>query len=76
MNTKKFSIKFYARMDKINKQGLIPIYARIMTDKKIELSTTMSTKLDDWNIKAQRINKNAENAEVINPFLDSFNAKY
>jgi hypothetical protein len=42
MNTKKFSIKFYPRMHKINEQGLAPIYARIMADKKIELSTTIS----------------------------------
>lgn len=68
-------MKFYPRMDKINKQGLAPIYARIMTDKKIELSTTMSVIPNDWNIKAQRVNVKVNTASVVNPFLDSFQSK-
>ncbi len=65
MNTKKFSMKFYPRMVKISKQGLAPFYARIMSDKKIELSTTMSVIPNDWNIKSQRINTKAYNNTTI-----------
>ena len=75
MNTKKFSMKFYPRTDKTNKQGLAPIYARIITEKKIELSTTMFTLKENWDIKAQRLNKNAIDADTLNPFLDSFQSK-
>lgn len=68
-------MKFYPRMDKMNKQGIAPIYARIMADKKIELATTMSTIPNDWNIKSQRVYEKTEKASVINPFLDSFQSK-
>jgi len=75
MNTKKLSIKFYPRMDKINKQKLIPVYARIVADKKIELSTTVFIKQNEWNEKTQRLKNSSEDAERVNAFLDSFNSK-
>ncbi len=62
-------------MDKMNKQGLAPIYARIMADKKIELATSMSIIPSDWNVKSQRANGKANNCNLINPFLDSFQSK-
>ena len=53
-------------MDKINKQGLIPIYARIIADKKIELSTTIFTKQGEWNDKSQRLKSSCDDAEGVN----------
>ena len=75
MNIKKFSVKFYPRIDKINKQGLTPIYARIVSNKKVELSTTMLVPIGDWDTKAQRVSNTSIDAKTINPFLDSFNSK-
>ena len=62
-------------MDKINKQKLIPVYARIVADKKIELSTTVFIKQNEWNEKTQRLKNSSEDAERVNAFLDSFNSK-
>jgi site-specific recombinase XerD len=75
MNAKKFSMKFYPRMDRINKQGLVPLYARIITDKKIELSTTMIVNPKHWSEKNQRLGLKADNSITINSFLDSFQSK-
>src|SRR5690349_3175285 len=75
MSLKKFSIKFYPRIEKVNKQGLTPVYCRILADKKIELSTTQLVNEKYWNAKAQRLNKGCKEAKTVNLFLDSFQLK-
>jgi site-specific recombinase XerD len=75
MSNRKFSFKLYPRIAKINKQQLAPVYARIVADKKIEMSTTICVNPSDWNIKTQRVNKASKEANRINTFLDSFQSK-
>lgn len=75
MSSKRFSFKLYPRQDKTNKQGQIPVYARIMADKKIELATTIYINKKEWNEKAERLNPNAENSRSLNLFLDAFCSK-
>jgi hypothetical protein len=75
MHNKRMSFKLYPRLDKSNKQGLIPIYGRILAEKKIEISTSIYVQKKDWNVKAQRLNKAAPNSDSINSFLDSFHSK-
>jgi site-specific recombinase XerD len=75
MKTKKFSIKFYPRQEKITNQGLIPIYCRIMADKKIELSTTKMIRKGEWNAKTQRVRSCNHDTASINAYLDAFQSK-
>lgn len=75
MSNKKFSFKFYPREDKQNVEGTCPIYARILAEKKFEISTTMYVELKSWNYNDQRVNKKGKNADTINSFLDSFHSK-
>jgi site-specific recombinase XerD len=75
MNNKRISFKLYARTDKMTKQNLIPIYGRILADKKIEIATSIYIREGEWNEKNQRLNNNAQNADTQNSFLDSFHSK-
>jgi integrase/recombinase XerD len=58
MRNDSFTIKFYLNIAKRRDNGAIPIYVRIMVNrKKAELSTKQFVaKIDDWNEEIQRIN--------------------
>jgi len=71
----RFTIKLYPRTDRINKKGLVPIYARIMTDRKIEVSTGKYIISSDWNENVQRLHIAAPNAETLNAYFDAFLTK-
>jgi len=75
MTTKRFTVKLYPRKDKANRHGQTPIYARIMADKKMELSTGKYIAVKEWNKKLQRLNVNSPNAHILNTYLDSFVTK-
>jgi site-specific recombinase XerD len=75
MNSKKYALKLIIRTDRINSKGQSPIYARIITDKKLEISTSMYASKEDWNPQTQRLNMDAKDAGTTNAFLDSFCSK-
>ena len=75
MNSKKYALKLILRTDRINSKGQSPIYARIITDKKLEISTSMYVSKQDWNPQIQRLNMDAIDAGTTNAFLDSFCSK-
>ncbi len=75
MNSKKYALKLIIRTDRLNSKGQSPIYARIITDKKLEISTSMYVSKVDWNPQTQRLNMDATDAGTTNAFLDSFCSK-
>jgi len=75
MNSKKYALKLIIRTDRLNSKGQSPIYARIITDKKLEISTSMYVSKVDWDPHTQRLKMDATDAGTTNAFLDSFCSK-
>ena len=75
MNSKKYALKLIIRTDRLNSKGQSPIYARIITDKKLEISTSMNVSKVDWDPHTQRLKMDAKDAGTTNAFLDSFCSK-
>ncbi|MBK0370092.1 Arm DNA-binding domain-containing protein [Flavobacterium agrisoli] len=71
MNTK-VNILFYAKNQKSNKNGLVPIYTRITVDgKRIELSTSKFVEYNKWNPKTSKMSGNSLEVRTLNEFTNS-----
>lgn len=59
-----------------NKYGLYPIYLRaFLHGKKIEVSTSVTIKPDNWSITKQRVKRNHKEHQKYNQILDAFDKK-
>lgn len=70
------SVKIYPRLDKINKNGQVPIYLRLTKNRKskyIALDVYINPK--DWNEKTRKMRSGAKNAIQINSFILSKEAE-
>lgn len=70
------SVKVYPRLDKINKNGQVPIYLRLTKNRKskyIALDVYINPK--DWNEKTRKVKPSAKNATQINSFISSKEAE-
>lgn len=70
------SVKIYPRLDKINKNGQVPIYLRLTKNRKskyIALDVYINPK--DRNEKTRKMRSGAKNAIQINTFLSSKEAE-
>ncbi|WP_448634242.1 tyrosine-type recombinase/integrase [Pedobacter panaciterrae] len=70
------SVKVYPRLDKINKNGQVPIYLRLTKNRKskyIALDVYINPK--DWNEKTGKVKPGAKNATQINSFISSKEAE-
>ena len=64
-------ILFYIKRTKVNKEGLVPIYARVTIDsKRFEFSTNKFVSPDKWSTQTSKIRGNNEEARLINKHLD------
>ena len=64
------SVKVFPRLDKVNKQGLVPMYLRLTKNRKskyIALDVYIDPK--NWNVKTGKLKPTAKNASQINNFL-------
>ena len=64
------SVKVFPRLDKANKQGLVPMYLRLTKNRKskyIALDVYIDPK--NWNVKTGKLKPTAKNASQINNFL-------
>lgn len=64
------SIKVFPKMNKINKQGLVPVYLRLTKNRRskyIALDVYIDPK--DWNEKTGKLRPGAVNAKQINSYL-------
>ncbi len=70
------SILFYLKKNKKDRNGLIPIYARItLNGRRAELSTHRKIHSLHWDGKACQASGTSEEARTLNNYLDSMKAK-
>jgi site-specific recombinase XerD len=68
-----FTIIFYPRRSKTNRNGEHPIYARVtINGRRLELATKRWTIDEKWDSNSGRAKGKTESAEVINAHLESF----
>ena len=73
--THTFSLLYYLRKEKMDKEGKVPICLRITVEgKRSSLPTHQKIKPDRWNSKAQKVNGTNQETRSINAFL--YNLKY
>lgn len=66
------SVKAYARLDKINSDGKVPIYLRVTKHRKskyVALDAYVFPK--DWNNESAKVKTNVPNASSINSYISS-----
>ena len=69
-------VLFYLRRSKVNPQGLMPIYQKIIIDKKpFDISTGKYVEEFKWSAETYRIKGNSEEARTINNHLEKLNSK-
>jgi integrase/recombinase XerD len=62
-----YSVKVFLNKDKPKKDGMFPLYVRVILNrKKIELSTNISVTLNEWDAKLRRVKKDHEKNKEIN----------
>ncbi len=71
-----FSILFYLRKDKENKDGEVPIYLRITVNgKRSEMATNRYILTERWNYEAGRPKGTKEDVREINEYMDLLRRK-
>ncbi|MFN8335450.1 MAG: tyrosine-type recombinase/integrase [Cyclobacteriaceae bacterium] len=66
----KFSILFWLKKSKMNKQGLVPIWARITVDgHRAEFSTQKQVLPEHWDPEESIVKKECKDAKTLNEFL-------
>lgn len=76
MQQQTFRVHFILKLDKLNKDGLAPIYARIrMNGIKVEISTTRFIDPKNWLLDSQTAFPLTKNNKALNQYLDSFKNK-
>ncbi len=71
-----FSILFYPKGSNTNKQGLVPIYARITVNgKRSEFSTKRRINISKWNSEAGKMKGTTNDVRDFNRYLNSIRAK-
>lgn len=71
-----FSFQFVIKIDKLDSNGFVPIYARVFINKtKIELSTFQRINPKSWDKTKHLVSVKATNAETVNQFLENFKSK-
>lgn len=64
-------ILFYIKRAKVNKEGFVPIYARVtINSKRFEFSTNKFVSPDKWSTQTSKIRGNNDEARLINKHLD------
>ena len=72
MSLNSFSMQFIVKSEKMDKNGLVPIYAKLFINtQKIEISTNRRIELYKWDKK----NKKAKEDEELNQFLELYKTK-
>jgi integrase len=70
MNHHKFSVLFWIKKDKVNAQGLAPIWARITVNgRRSEFSTQQQIPAQHWNAEAGVVSKQYDKQGFINDHL-------
>ncbi|TKB96445.1 site-specific integrase [Pedobacter cryotolerans] len=70
------SVKVYPRLDKVNKNGQVPIYIRLTKNRKSKyIALDVYINPNDWNEKTGKVRAGAKNANQINSFLSSKEAE-
>lgn len=76
MIEKTFSLLYYLKPSKNNKDGLKSIYMRITVEnQRFEMSTKYKCHPDKWSSQANRIKGKTEEARMINAYLNSLQLK-
>src|SRR5687767_3089189 len=71
-----FSILFYLRTVKTDKEDNTPIYARITVNgERAEFSVSRSIPKERWDSSGQKVKGNKEDARTLNMYLDTVKAK-
>lgn len=72
MSLNSFSMQFIVKSEKMDKNGFVPIYAKLFINtQKIEISTNRRIELYKWDKK----NKKAKEDEELNQFLELYKIK-
>jgi len=75
MSTLNFSINFFIKTYKVNSEGMVTIFAKILINRvKTEISTNKQIKINHWDKKYQRIISHP-NAEQENAYLQEFKSR-
>ncbi|MBA3647261.1 MAG: phage integrase SAM-like domain-containing protein [Chitinophagales bacterium] len=76
VKNKTLGLLFYLRKDKLNRNGLAPIYLRLIVDgQRSNLSTNRSISPDRWNDEADKARGSNEESKSLNQYLESFKSK-
>ncbi|MGY6744930.1 MAG: site-specific integrase [Cecembia sp.] len=76
MIEKTFSLLFYLKPSKNEKDGLKSIYMRITVEsQRFEMSTKLKCHPDKWSAESHRVKGKTEEARMINNYLDSLQLK-
>lgn len=70
------SVKFFARKDRSNSEGLAPVFMRIgIGEKRLNMITKLYVKPEEWSIESCKVKTNTEEAKRINKALEGFRMK-
>ena len=70
--TKNFNILFYLRKDKEDKDGKVPIYARVTVNgKRAEIAIKRYVMSEKWISGSEVVKGNSEEARTINTYINS-----
>ena len=76
MNYQSFKVHLILKLDKTNRKGLAPIFARIKTNGvKIEISTTRNLEPMNWSKDTERAIPNSKANKDLNQYLETFQSK-
>jgi len=76
MSVQTFKVHFILKMDKTNKKGLTPIFARIrLNGIKMELSTNRNIAKANWSVENQIAFPIDKFSKDLNQFLENFKSK-
>ncbi len=69
-------ISFLIRINKLNQQGVCPIYLRIAVNgRRVEISTKKLIPPNKWNSPAQKVIGNSPHANALNQYLEQLKRK-
>jgi integrase len=72
-----YSLYFFIRKEKIDKvRDIVPLYLRIICDKRVEISLGKSVSTGKWNSQKQCVVGNTDEAKAINAFLKIVEVKF
>jgi integrase len=70
------SVKFFARKDRANAEGLVPVFLRIgIGTQRLNMITKIYVKPEEWSIENGKLKTNNEESKRVNKILEGFKIK-